>query len=175
MNMVIPYKWIVVVWLLIAGAGVSYSIVAERRKEIRHLKKMEHSLKRLAYYMYHWRMPIREAVEQTAKEEEGVLYSFYEGVKRGLEERKIQDFGTLWKEESSLLWQQKLPDCIKKIWSNGFVHIPMEPEALHRRLTQKADEIAEYTEKLQEKYKGEQRMVFTMGFFVSAFLCLMLW
>ena len=51
----------------------------------------------------------------------------------------------------------------------------MEPEALNKRLTERAERIADYVLELQEKYKGEQKLVFTMGFFVSAFFCLILW
>ena len=65
-------KWLITVWLLAAGTGVSYSIVTERKNMLQRLKEMEHSMRRLAYYMYQWRMPVKEAVEHAAKEEQGV-------------------------------------------------------------------------------------------------------
>lgn len=191
-------KGFVAIWLLAAGVGVSYSVVAERRNMLRQLGEMEHSLKRLAYYMYQWRMPVKEAVVHAAKEEQGILYDFYLGIQERLAERQSEDFGIVWQEESRYLWEQqegskkksskreslnrsmydwnrKLPEEIGKIWSDSFVHIPMEPEALNKRLTERAEKLADYTRELQEKYKGEQRLVFTMGFFVSAFFCLILW
>ena len=55
-------KWAVFIWLLAAGMGVSCSIVTERQKKIRFLKEVEYSLRKLTYYMYQWRMPIKEAL-----------------------------------------------------------------------------------------------------------------
>lgn len=172
-------KWLVAVWLLVAGVGVSYSVVAERRNTLHQLGEMEHSLKRLAYYMYQWRMPVKDAVAHVAKEEQEFLHGFYLGIQEKLVKRQTEDFGILWQEESCRMWKRMCPgkrrEEIRKIWSDCFVHIPMEPEALNKRLTERAEKIADYTMELQEKYKGEQRLVFTMGFFVSAFFCLILW
>ena len=152
-----------VVWLLAAGTGVSYSVVAERRNRLSQLGEMEHSLKRLAYYMYQWRLPIKDAIAYAAKEEKDVLQKFYLGLHETLVQQQTEDFDMLWQEESG------------KIWNESFVNIPMEPEALNKRLTERAERIADYVLELQEKYKGEQKLVFTMGFFVSAFFCLILW
>ena len=167
-------KWLITVWLLAAGTGVSYSIVTERKNMLQRLKEMEHSMRRLAYYMYQWRMPVKEAVEHAAKEEQGVLREFYMNVQRALAEKQTEDFGVLWQENSRQLGRQ-LPEKIKKIWSGCFIHFSMEPEGLKKQLEERAEKIADYTRELQEKYKGEQRLVFTMGFFASAFLCLILW
>lgn len=169
-------KWLIVIWLLAAGVGVSYSVVAERRNMLRQLGEMGHSLKRLAYYMYQWRMPVKDAVAHAAKEEQEFLHSFYLGIQEKLIKRQTEDFGILWQEESCEIFKScHLPEEIRKIWSDSFVHIPMESEALNKRLTERAEKIADYAVELQEKYKGEQRLVFTLGFFVSAFFCLILW
>lgn len=163
-----------VVWLLAAGTGVSYSVVAERRNRLSQLGEMEHSLKRLAYYMYQWRLPIKDAIAYAAKEEKDVLQKFYLGLHETLVQQQTEDFDMLWQEESGKIWNH-IPEEIQRIWNESFVNIPMEPEALNKRLTERAERIADYVLELQEKYKGEQKLVFTMGFFVSAFFCLILW
>lgn len=169
-------KWFMVIWLLTAGIGFSFSVVTERKKELQFLKEMEHSLARLAYYMYQWRMPVEEAVAHTCEEEKGVLLDFYKSIIFYLKERQTEDLGQLWQEKSKELFQKiKLSEEIKKLWQECFFHIPTEPEALHKRLSLRIEEIEAHRISMQEKYKSEQRLVLTMGFFTSAFLCLILW
>lgn len=169
-------KWMVVIWLLSAGVGLSYSVVKERNRQVEFLRQMEHSLRQLAYFMHQWRMPVEEAVRHVAKEENGILFAFYSEMLHALADRRVEDFGRLWQEKSiCLLQKEKFPDEIKKLWSDSFLHIPMEPEALNRRLILRTEEINSHLADMQEKYKGEQKLVLTLGFFTSAFLCLILW
>lgn len=187
-------KCFVVVWLLLAGIGVSYSIVAERQRKVRLLKEMGHSLNRLAYYMYQWRMPVKEAIAHVAKEEKGILCEFYKKLGDTLAERQVEDFGILWQEQSNSLWKEQSSELVlgkahrgsvtginsgyKEIWaawSDTFINLPMEAEALKRMLLLRAEEIEARSVEIEQKYKGEQKLVFTMGFFVSAFFCLIFW
>ena len=54
-------KVLLVIWLLSAGIGVSYSVISERKKRVEFLGTMEQDLKKLAYYMCEWRLPVEEA------------------------------------------------------------------------------------------------------------------
>ncbi len=169
-------KWFMAIWLVTAGIGFSFSVVAERKKQVQLLKEMEHSLTRLAYYMYQWRMPVEEALKHTSEEEKDILQEFYQGILLALQERQTENLGQLWQEESKRLLQNtKFSEEIKRLWQDCFIHIPMEPEELHRKLSLRVEEIEARRISMQEKYKSEQRLVLTMGFFTSAFLCLILW
>ena len=167
-------KWFVVAWLFTAGIGMSYSIAAERNKKIHQLVDMEQSLKRLAYYMFQWHLPVKEAIAFTAKEENEILRVFYNELQESLEQRKSEDFSLLWRENGAR-WFENVPEEIRILWMESFENIPLESETLYRRLSERAQKMKEFTQELQQKYKGEQKIVFTMGVFVSAFLCLILW
>lgn len=175
-------KWVISIWLITAGMGVSYHIVAERKKEIKFFIEMEESLARLAYYMYQWRMPVKEILFHMEQEEKGTLKSFYRNLEKAMEGRQAEDFGELWKEQSNSLWQDRYgvkdrferetESEIHDVWSEAFRHMPMESEELNRGLHLRMNQIRVHREAVEEKYKGEQKLVFTMGFFVSAFFCL---
>ena len=168
-------KVLLVIWLFSAGIGVSYSVISERKKRIEFLSTMEQDLKKLAYYMCEWRLPVEEAVGRMIKEGSRFVF-FYEAIHKRIRERFIDDLGKLWCEESkSLLTGVNLSEEIKILWKDTFSHIPMEPEAVKRQLYLKSEMLSEKRKALEEKYKGEQRLVLSMGFFVSAFLCLILW
>ena len=168
-------KVLLVIWLLSAGIGVSYSVILERKKRIEFLGIMEQDLKKLAYYMCEWRMPVEESLGRM-KKESSRFSMFYEAIHKRIQERYIDDFGKLWCEESKrLLTGVTLSEEIKILWKDTFFHIPMEPEAVKRQLHLRSEMFSEKRRVLEEKYKGEQRLVLSMGFFVSAFLCLILW
>ncbi len=169
-------KWLVAVWLLCAGIGVSFSVVKERKARIKLLKEMEHSLKKLAYYMYQWKMPAEEAFRHVAKEGKGVLSGFFQAIHTSLEEKKAENLSDLWQEKSNLHIEWKnLQESAWLSWQDCFFHIPMEPEALNKSVILRAEEIAACRAGLEEKYKGEQKLVLTMGIFIGAFICLVLW
>ena len=169
-------KWFVAVWLLCAGLGVSFSVVKERRARITLLKEMEHSLKKLAYYMYQWKMPAEEAFRHVARDEKGGLSHFFQAMHTSLEEKKAENLSVLWQEKSSLHIDKKnLLESAWVSWQECFFHIPMEPEALNRSLILRAEEIAACRAGLEEKYMGEQKLVLTLGIFTGAFICLVLW
>ena len=168
-------KGLLVIWLLSAGIGVSYSVISERKKRIEFLAAMEQDLKKLAYYMCEWRMPVEEVVRQMIKEDSR-FHTFYEGIHKNISKKYVDDFEKLWCEESGkLLAGVKLAEETKALWSDCFLHMPMEPEAMKKQLFLKSEMLSEKRRALEEKYKGEQRLVLSMGFFVSAFLCLILW
>lgn len=168
-------KGLLVIWMLSAGIGFSYSVITERKKQVEFLCNMEHDLKRLAYYMYQWRMPVEEVIGKMIKEESRFRI-FYEAIHKKLMEKYVDDFGKLWCEEGNkLLAGVKLAEDIKTLWYDCFLHMPMEPEAMKQQLFLKSEMLSEKRRALEEKYKGEQRLVLSMGFFVSAFLCLILW
>ena len=168
-------KWALVIWLLSAGVGLSYSVIAERRRQIVFLKAMEYSLKQLAYYMYQWRMPVEELIKQMIKEEQ-LLKHFYMAIQQKLLEKHVENFGTIWQTESvNMLKKERIPENTKVLWQDLFLHMPLEPEGVHKKLLLKCSELTAKREEIEEKYKSEQRLVFTMGFFTSAFLCLILW
>ena len=167
-------KWFAVAWLLVAGMGMSYCIVSERNKKIHRLTAMEQSLKRLAYYMFQWHLPVKEAIAFTLKEEKEILQVFYTKLQEVLEQQSAEDFSDLWKEQGEKLFEN-VPQEMRILWMESFENIPSESEALYSRLLERAQKIREYTQELHQKYKGEQKLVFAMGFFVSAFFCLILW
>ena len=168
-------KGLLIFWLLCAGSGVSYSVITERKHRIDFLREMEHDLKRLAYHMCEWRMPVEEAIDRMVREG-GRFQFFYERIHKKLKEKRVVDFGELWcKESDHLFTEMKLPKEIFILWTECFFHIPMEPETVKKQLFLKSQVLSEKRSALEEKYKGEQRLVFSMGFFVSAFLCLILW
>lgn len=169
-------RWAIVIWLLCAGVGASFSIVRERNRQVWVLKQMERSLEQLVYYMHQWRMPVEEAVRHTAKGENGILLAFYSEILKNLSDRQAEDFGELWQEKGKLLGrQEKIPKEVMKLWCDSFLHIPMEPEALKHRLSLQIEEMNAYRIVLQEKYKGEQKLVMALGFFAGTFICLILW
>ena len=168
-------KVLMVIWLLSAGIGVSYSVIMERKKQTEYLRTMESDLKKLAYYMCEWRMPVEEAIEKMLKEELN-FGLFYKAVHKSIMERNVNDFGKLWQKESKILLSDiKLGESIKTLWQDCFFHMPMDPEAVKRQLLLKSELFLEKRKELEEKYKGEQRVVLSMGFFASSFLCLILW
>ena len=170
-------KWLVFAWLLAAGMGVSYSVIAERQRKVRFLKEMEHSLGKLAYYMYQWRMPIKEAICRMVQEEKGEFQRYYVEVRDALEERQAEDFGKLWQEKSKNLLKHAARVCDEgqMLWTEAFVNLPMDVEELNRRLLFRINDMKVYREALEKKYKGEQKLVFAMGIFVSTFFCLIFW
>ena len=179
-------KWIVSMWLIATGIGVAYSVVLERKGKIRFMAEMEHSLEKLAYYMYRWRMPIKEAVYHMTQEEKGDFQKFYIKLLEALEERHAEDFGKLWQEHSKRLLERDRNGgsfCgkeggeqeVQAIWTEAFVSLPIEAEALHKGLLFRVECIKEHREELEKKYKGEQKLVFAMGIFVSTFFCLIFW
>lgn len=168
-------RGLLVIWLLCGGIGVSYSILSERRKRLELFKSMEEDIKKLAYYMCDWHMPVEEVLGQMGKEE-GPFAAFYIRMQKIIQEKQTEAFGKLWQEES-----RKMPllatatEEVRTLWAESFLQMPIEPEALRRRLMQCANNIEKAGGTLEEKYKGEQRLVVSLGFFVSAFLCLILW
>ncbi len=168
-------KTVLVIWILAGGAGISYSVITERRNRLLLLKTMEYCLKLTAYYMYDWRMPVEEMIKKVS-EEAGVFTSFYQNVGREISEKNAQNFGEIWKAEGrAFLKEKKISEDIKGLWAELFLHMPMEPEGVNKKVLLKYDELRKKRADLEERYKGEQRLVFTMGLFVSAFLCLILW
>lgn len=179
-------KWAVFIWLLAAGMGVSCSIVTERQKKIRFLKEVEYSLRKLTYYMYQWRMPIKEAIYHMAREEKGSFQSYYINLGEVLEARQAEDFGKLWKEQSKALWKEEMREYlslgtegryeeVRVLWEDAFMNLPMEVEELNRRLLFRMEDMKAHRAELEKKYKGEQKLVFAMGIFVSTFFCLIFW
>ena len=91
-------------------------------------------------------------------------------------EKTAENLGDLWQENSSrYLEKEKLERTVWTKWQECFLHIPMEPEALNKRLLLRVEEINAYRVELEGKNKGEQKLVLTLGVFVGAFLCLILW
>lgn len=169
-------KFIAILWLVTAGAGCSYAILQERRDKITLLKEMEHSLEKLAYFMYQWKMPVEEAFCHVAEEENGMLRGFYQELTEELDKREAGNLGCLWQKKSMQIWQHwKMSQPLEKLWSELFLHMPMEYERLHTILEQKTEEIAGHRKELQDKYKGEQKLVWTLGISAGVFLGLILW
>ncbi len=169
-------KWFIMVWLFTAAIGSSYSIMRERNMRLTLLKEMAGSLHKLTYYMYRFKMPAEEAFRHVAEEQAGCLKEFFWEMQHMLQNKSADGIADLWQSKSQILEQQvKLPEGVRQIWENCFVHIPGEPEALNRSLTAKAEELENYRKELQQKYMGEQKLVLTLGAFASAFFCLILW
>lgn len=168
-------KFIIMLWLLTAGAGVSYAIHEERNNRIKLLKEMEQSLGKLTYYMYEWRMPFEEALAQMLKEPFPIFHIFYEKV---LEEVLIRNRGNideLWHEESrTFLQSTSIQKEVKELWATCFTNIPIEPDALQKCIEHKREQIQAYLFDLQDKYKVERKLVWTLGLCTSAFLCLII-
>ena len=168
-------KVLLAIWLICAGIGASYSVISERKKQVKYLETMEQGYQKLAYYMCQWRMPVEEAIGQMIKENVG-FSDFYKQIHEQIKNRSVNDFGVLWKEESKkLLSEVRLPEELKSIWTDCFLHMPLDSEAVKQQFHLKRELLFEKRKALEAKYKGEQRLVFSMGFFVSAFLCLILW
>ena len=144
-------KYFIAVWLLTAGMGVSYSIVAERNKKLHQLVAMEQSLKRLAYYMYQWNLPVKEAIAFTVKEEKEVLRAFYAKLQEVLEQHKMEDFSVLWKEMGER-WFANVPEEMQILWKESFDNIPMESEMLYRRLSEQAQKMFALENKATDAY-----------------------
>ena len=153
-------KWLISIWMLTAGMGVSYHVVAERQQKIKFFREMEQSLGQLAYYIYQWRMPMKEILSHMVQEETGVLQSYYRKLVEAMEGNQAENFGRLWKEQSNSLWREKCKarecwgrksECeIKDVWTEAFTHMPMEPEVLKRELYIRIDRMKEYREAMEE-------------------------
>lgn len=168
-------KWLLAIWLIGAGVGISYNVILERKKQMELLNTMEQSLRQITYYMYQWRMPVEEVLKQIVKEK-NQLVSFFEVILIKVEKKEDGDLGNVWQEVSrNFLEESKLPEEIKVLWSDCFFHMPMEPEAVRKVLELKSETVLEKKKELEAKYKGEQRLVLAMGVFASSFLCLILW
>ena len=168
-------KWIIILWLLIAGTGVSYGIYEERNHRIKCLKEMELSLGKLTYFMCEWRMSFEEALHQILRERLPMMRSFYEMVLEDVLKRSSATIGELWYENGmKYLKDIAIQTEMKELWLGCFDNIPLEPEALKVCLNHKRNELNAYLEALQDKYKTEQKLVWTLGVCSSAFLCLMI-
>lgn len=169
-------KFIMMLWILTAGAGVSYAVYEERNNRIRVLKEMEQSLGKLRYFMYEWRMPFEEALTQILKESFPTFHTFYESVLSEVLKRECVNIGELWGEKSNdFLQGVSLHKQIRELWASCFTNIPMEPEALNNALEYKRAQLQAYLSDLQDKYKTEKKLVWTLGLFTSTFLCLIIW
>lgn len=175
-------KWFLVLWLLTAGAGVSVHIIKERRERLLFLSRMQQSLCQLAYYMYQWRMPVEEVVGKLCREEQSYeLKEFYGEIQKRVLERKKESLGQIWQMESRKLFErngllrQAGMKQAEMLWCDSFLYIPMEPEALRENLLYRAEQLGRMQGRMEEKYKGEQKLVMALGIFSGAFLCLMLW
>ncbi len=162
-------KWMIALWMIFSGLGLSYSILKERGTNITQLKEMEHSLKQLAYYIHQWKMPLEEAFLHVAGEPSNGLAAFFLQMQEVAKEKTVHNLGEVWREKCGLLGLNN------KLWTECFFKLPMESEALYRRLTERAAEIRAHREALEHKYKEEQRLIMTMGIFTGCFLCLILW
>lgn len=168
-------KGMIVIWLLCGGIGVSYSILSERRKRLKLFGSMEEAIKKFSYYMCDWHMPVEEVLGQLGKEKSHFA-GFYMLMQKKLQEKQTETFGRLWQEESGKIPLLALAtEEVKMLWTECFLQMPPESEALRKKLMQQAECIEKARKTLEEKYKGEQRLVISLGFFVSAFLCLILW
>ena len=168
-------KGILVIWLLSAGIGISYSIVSERRKRIETIRNMEEDLKQFSYYMCEWILPVEEVLKEMIKRN-GVFVEVYKNIYRAICEKRDTVFCDLWITESEkALRNMHVGKQIKTMWENIFLNMPMEPMALRQYLDFRNKQLSETRIGLEEKYRSEQKLVLSMGFFVSAFLCLILW
>jgi len=159
-----------------AGAGVSYAVYEERNNRVRLLKEMEQSLGKLAYYMCEWRMPLEEAFIDILKEPYPMLIPFYKSVLEDVLKRNVENMGELWKRKSEVFLENtSLEKAIKELWAGCLCNIPIEPEALKMGFQYKREQLQAYLTDLQDKYKVEQKMVWTLGLCTSAFLCLIIW
>lgn len=169
-------KWVIMIWLLIAGVGNSFSIMKERKQRLSLLKEMEESLHKMIYYMYRFKMPVEEAFRHVAEEQKEELKEFFLEMHHMLQNKTVDNMGDLWQENSKRIEREiSLPGEVRQIWENCFTHIPEEPEGLRHSLIRKAEEIKHLREDLKEKYESEQKLVLTLGVFASAFFCLILW
>lgn len=168
-------KWAVIIWLFCGGIGVSFSILRERKGKLEMLFALEEALKKLHYYMCERHIPPEEMLRELAREN-GILSDFYKCLQEQLMEKRIEDFGSLWQRESRLLWQKaEPPGEVRALWETCFFHMPTHTDAIGQRLIRTAEEILHKGRALEEKYRSEQRLVVSLGFFLSAFFCLMLW
>ncbi len=169
-------KLVIMLWLMTAGTGVSYAVYEERKNRLKLLNEMEQSLDKLAYFMYQWRMPAEEAFTKILKESFPMLQPFFSQVLEGIQKREVENLGELWLIKSKLFLETiSLEKEIKEIWSACFLNIPMEPEDLQKTIHMKKQSIQTYLESLRDKYKMEQKLVWTLGVCASAFLCLIIW
>lgn len=169
-------KAIIMLWLMTAGLGVSYAIYEERKNRLKLLQEMEQSLGKLVYFMYQWRMPAEEAFTKMLRESFTMLHPFFVKVLEGIKRRNVENLGNLWKLESDNFFDATTMDKeIKEIWSNCFLNIPLEPEALQKSVLLIREEIQIHLESLRNKYKMEHRLIWTLGVCTSAFLCLIIW
>lgn len=169
-------KVIVMLWLITAGFGVSCAVYEERKDRIKILKEMEQSLGKLAYFMYEWRMPTEEAFLKISKEAFPELNSFFAEVLEGIQRKDVNNLGDLWIVASNKLFERVLLENeIQELWRACFLNIPTEPEALQKSIEGKRRELQTYLMALQDKYKVEQKLVWTLGLCVSGFLCLIIW
>lgn len=177
-------KWCVMLWLVTAGGGISYSMIKERKQQLLELEQMETIICRLAYYMCRWQMTAGEAVDKVCEEQEGIWKQFLEEVCRGMKERSEDSLCTLWQEKTKLVLEKPMKADKTKgrksrqdfaLWYGLFVNTPMEPEELNRRLGMEAKKLAHMRGELSQKYKKEQRLIGSLGVFGGAFLCLILW
>lgn len=169
-------KVIVMLWLMTAGVGISYAVYEERKNRIKLLKEMEESLGKLAYFMYEWRMPAEEAFLKMSKEAFPMLQSLFIEVLEGIQKRRVENLGELWNTASNKAFEtMMLDEEIKELWCDCFLNIPIEPEALQKSIGSKRERLQTYLKELQDKYKVEQKLVWTLGLCVSGFLCLIIW
>lgn len=168
-------KMICMLWIMTAGVGISYAIYEERQHRLKLLCEMEKSLEKLAYFMYDWRMSTEEAFVKILKEPFPNLMSLFLEILEEIRKREVINLGVLWKQKSSTYFETTtLEKDIKETWCDLFLNIPMEPEDLKRSILGKRDHIKSYLGFLQDKYKEEQKLVWTLGLCASAFLCLII-
>ena len=169
-------KWIIMIWVVVAGIGVSVSILKERNERLVVLREMQEYLEKLNYYMYHFKMPLEESVRHVSETGNHYFKDFLEEVGQALRSKSAEHVGTLWQEKSqAILQKSKLPKEAERIWTNLFLDLPGDPEILERHMAAKAEELKQCKDILKVKYMGEQKMVLVLGALAGAFFCLILW
>ena len=169
-------KFIIMLWLLMGGCGISYAVYEERKKRLQLLKEMIQSLEKMAYFMCVWRMPLEEALAQMQNVPLPILHSFYQDILEEVLARREENVGTLWQRKSESFFSfASLSLPIKELWSASFINLGMEPEVIKSNFDYKIAELRVYFTEFEEKYKTEGRLVWTLGVCASLFLCLIIW
>ncbi len=169
-------KLVIMLWLVTAGAGVSYAIYMERQNRLKLLNEMQQGLEKLVYFMYQWRMPAEEAFAKMVKEPFPMLHPFFTEMLEEIIKREVENLGDLWFSKSEIFFERtSIQKEIQEVWCNCFLNIPMEPGDLQRTILMKKEVIETYLKTLQDKYRVEQKLVWTLGLCTSAFLCLIIW
>ncbi len=159
--------------MMVCGLGLSHSIVVERKKIVSILGEWIGLLEQMNYYIGEFKMPLEEVCIQLKKQSRTVYAEFYEAIIEELQRKEELKFSRIWEKCSKdLIHRELMPKELLSLWDHVFDIYALDKEKQREEIASKIQGLIKLQKGLEEKYKQEHKLVLSLGFFASAFFCL---